>query len=90
MGGVNREGSMVLPSLVVGNELLILGGVSFVVGAWFLAHRHGRLHGMVDANKMAWATMTPFSLQAGKGFRDLKLGELKAFLYQGRVRRSLM
>ena len=42
---------IVLPSLVVGNELLILGGVALAVGAWFLAHRHGRLRGMVDANK---------------------------------------
>ena len=42
---------MVLPSLVVGNALLILGGVALVVGAWFLAHRHGRLRGFVDANK---------------------------------------
>ena len=42
---------MVLPSLVVGNELLILGGVALTVGAWFLAHRHGRLRGMVDANR---------------------------------------
>lgn len=44
---------MVLPSLIVGNELLILGGVAVVVGAWFLAHRHGRLRGMVDANNNA-------------------------------------
>jgi hypothetical protein len=42
---------MVLPSLVVGNELLILGGVAVVIGAWFLAHRHGRLRGFVDANR---------------------------------------
>ena len=42
---------MVLPSLIVGNELLILGGVAVVVGAWFLAHRHGRLRGMIDANR---------------------------------------
>ncbi len=42
---------MVLPTLVVGNELLILGGVALVIGAWFLAHRHGRLRGMIDANK---------------------------------------
>jgi hypothetical protein len=42
---------MFLPSLVVGNELLILGGVGLVVGAWFLAHRHGQLRGMIDANK---------------------------------------
>ena len=42
---------MVLPTLIVGNELLILGGVSVAVGGWFLAHRHGRLQGFVDANK---------------------------------------
>ena len=42
---------MVLPTLIVGNELLILAGVGVVVGGWFLAHRHGRLQGMVDANK---------------------------------------
>jgi hypothetical protein len=42
---------MVLPTLVAGNELLILGGVAVAVGGWFLAHRHGRLQGFVDANK---------------------------------------
>lgn len=42
---------MILPTLVVGNELLILGGVGMAVGGWFLAHRHGRLQGFVDANK---------------------------------------
>ena len=42
---------IVLPTLVVGNELLILGGVGVAVGGWFLAHRHGRLQGFVDANK---------------------------------------
>jgi hypothetical protein len=41
---------MVLPTLVVGNELLILAGVAAAVGLWFLAHRHGRLRGFVDAN----------------------------------------
>ena len=40
---------MVLPTLVVGNELLILGGVAAAVGLWFLAHRHGQLRGLVDA-----------------------------------------
>ena len=40
---------MLLPSLVVGNEMLILGGVSFGVSAWFLAHRHGRLRGALEA-----------------------------------------
>ena len=38
---------MVLPTLVVGNELLILGIVVLAVGGWFLAHRHGHLRGMV-------------------------------------------
>ncbi|MGC3956624.1 MAG: hypothetical protein QM813_01210 [Verrucomicrobiota bacterium] len=42
---------IVLPTLIVGNELLILAGVGVGVGGWFLAHRHGRLQGMVDANK---------------------------------------
>jgi hypothetical protein len=42
---------MILPSLVVGNELLILGGVGAAVGLWFLAHRHGQLRGLVDAGK---------------------------------------
>jgi hypothetical protein len=47
LGGVAL---MVLPTLVVGNELLILGGVALVVGAWFLAHRHGHLRGIVAAS----------------------------------------
>src|ERR1019366_2506265 len=38
---------MVLPTLAVGNELLILGIVVTAVGGWFLAHRHGQLRGMV-------------------------------------------
>ena len=42
---------LVLPTLVVGNELLILAGVGVAVGGWFLAHRYGRLRGFVDANK---------------------------------------
>jgi len=42
---------MVLPTLIVGNELLILVGVATAVGLWFLAHRHGRLRGFVDSNK---------------------------------------
>jgi hypothetical protein len=41
---------MVLPSLIVGNELLILGGVAVTVGGWFLAHRHGQLRGIVAAS----------------------------------------
>ena len=47
LGGVAL---MVLPSLVVGNELLILGVVGVAVGGWFLAHRHGQLRGMVGAS----------------------------------------
>ena len=42
---------MVLPTLIVGNELLIIGGVGVAVGGWFIAHRHGRLRGFIDANK---------------------------------------
>jgi hypothetical protein len=47
LGGVAL---MVLPTMVVGNELLILGVVGLVVGAWFLAHRHGQLRGLVAAS----------------------------------------
>jgi hypothetical protein len=43
---------MILPSLVVGNELLILGGVALAIGGWFLAHRHGQLRGTVEASKV--------------------------------------
>jgi hypothetical protein len=42
---------MILPTLVVGNELLILLGVGAAVGVWFFAHRHGQLRGLVDAAK---------------------------------------
>jgi hypothetical protein len=47
LGGVAL---IVLPTMVVGNELLILGVVGLVVGAWFLAHRHGQLSGLVAAS----------------------------------------
>jgi hypothetical protein len=47
LGGVAL---MVLPTLVVGNELLILGAVAVAVGGWFLAHRHGQLRGLVAAS----------------------------------------
>jgi len=40
---------MILPTLIVGNELLILAGVPAAFGLWFLAHRHGQLRGLVDA-----------------------------------------
>ena len=42
---------MVLPTLIVGNEILILGGVALAVGGWFLAHRHGQLRGLIDTDK---------------------------------------
>jgi hypothetical protein len=48
LGGVAL---MVLPSLIVGNELLILGAVGLAVGGWFLAHRHGQLRGAVESSK---------------------------------------
>jgi uncharacterized membrane protein YccC len=53
LGGVAL---MVLPSLIVGNELLILGAVAIAVGAWFLAHRHGRLRGIVTTTTAPPAT----------------------------------
>ena len=53
---------MVLPSLIVGNELLILGGVAVAVGGWFLAHRQGQLRGIVAASS---APQTPGSPQSG-------------------------
>ena len=39
---------MILPTLIVGNELLILGGVVLAVAIWFFAHRHGQLRGLLD------------------------------------------
>jgi len=47
---------IILPTLIVGNELLILAGVASAVGLWFLAHRHGQLRGLVDAAKNAVET----------------------------------
>ena len=40
---------MILPSMIVGNELLILGTVLGVVAVWFFAYRHGNLRGLVAA-----------------------------------------
>ena len=55
---------MVLPTVIVGNELLILAGVAAAVGLWFLAHRHGQLRGLVDA---AEATVVTPPDNSGKG-----------------------
>jgi hypothetical protein len=44
---------MILPTLIVGNEILILGAVGVIVAAWFLAHRHGHLRGLVSAGESA-------------------------------------
>jgi hypothetical protein len=54
---------MVLPSLIVGNELLILGGVAIAVGGWFLAHRHGQLSGLVAASSGAPSITAPPATQ---------------------------
>ena len=53
---VTREKSIVLtePTLQktrVTEKAETVIGAALAVGAWFLAHRHGRLRGMVDANK---------------------------------------
>jgi hypothetical protein len=56
---------MVLPTLIVGNELLILGGVGVAVGGWFLAHRHGQLRGLVDANNGSVMTSPDNSRKVG-------------------------
>jgi hypothetical protein len=63
LGGVAL---MVLPTLVVGNELLILGGVGLAVGAWFLAHRHGQLRGMVAASSGAQTPGAPILVPSPK------------------------
>ena len=47
---------MILPTVVVGHEMLILGGVAVAVGGWFLAHRYGTLRGMVKATEAAGVT----------------------------------
>ena len=48
--------------MVVGNELLILGGVAIAVGGWFLAHRHGQLRGIVAASTGAQNNAPPSSV----------------------------
>jgi hypothetical protein len=63
LGGVAL---MVLPTMVVGNELLILGVVGLVVGAWFLAHRHGQLSGLVAATTASAPTSAPAASPGAK------------------------
>jgi|GEM_PF-787998 len=58
---------MILPSLIVGNELLILAGVAAAVGLWFFAHRHGQLRGLVDAAEVAVAPPATPPDNSGKG-----------------------
>jgi hypothetical protein len=57
---------MILPTLIVGNELLILAGVASAVGLWFIAHRHGQLRGLVDAAEAAVVTPPGNSGKAGE------------------------
>ncbi|HUR46356.1 MAG TPA: hypothetical protein VMZ27_10820, partial [Candidatus Saccharimonadales bacterium] len=47
---------IVLPSLVVGNEVKILGAVAVSVGGWFLAHRHGEARGALKARSAGRAS----------------------------------
>jgi hypothetical protein len=56
---------IILPTLIVGNELLILAGVASAVGLWFLAHRHGQLRGLVDAAEAAVTAPPSDSGKAG-------------------------
>jgi hypothetical protein len=34
---------IILPTMLVGHELMLLSGVALAVGGWFIAHRHGEL-----------------------------------------------
>lgn len=42
---------IVLPSVIVGNELLIMGGVFAIILAWWFAHRHGGAQATVKVLK---------------------------------------
>ena len=63
VGGISL---MILPTLIVGNELLILAGVASAVGLWFFAHRHGQLRGLVDAAEAAVVTPPDNSYKGDK------------------------
>lgn len=40
---------IILPTVVVGNELLIVFGSLGVAAAWFFAHRHGKVRGELES-----------------------------------------
>ena len=42
---------IVLPTLIVGNEILILGGSVGAALLYWFSNRHGKLQGLVDANR---------------------------------------
>jgi len=42
---------IILPSLIVGNEILIMAVAVGAAALWFFAHRHGSLRGTVEALK---------------------------------------
>lgn len=42
---------IILPTIIVGHEILIMVVSLGAALAWFFAHRHGQLRGFVDANK---------------------------------------
>ena len=56
---------MVLPSMIVGNELLILGTVLGVVAVWFFAYRHGNLRGLVASAQAGTVTSPDNSGKVG-------------------------
>jgi hypothetical protein len=56
---------IILPTLIVGNELLIFGGVVLAVGAWWLAHRHGHLRGQLAASNTPPPKPKHLSVAAG-------------------------
>jgi hypothetical protein len=55
---------MVLPSLVVGNELLILAVVSVALGSWLVSYRHGHARGVTRAGS---ANSAPTSADTRSG-----------------------
>lgn len=42
---------IILPTLVVGNEILIMGVAMGALLLYWFSHRHGKLQGIIDANK---------------------------------------